>query len=25
VNRSGAKGFHHLTGIWPGERRPDKE
>jgi hypothetical protein len=25
VNRSGAKGFHHLTGIWPGERRPELE
>ena len=25
VNRSGAKGFHWLTGIWPGERRPDLE
>jgi hypothetical protein len=23
VNRSGAKGFHYLTGIWPGEKRPD--
>jgi hypothetical protein len=23
VNRSGAKGFHWLTGIWPGEKRPD--
>src|SRR3954447_23959543 len=20
VDRGGAKGFHHLTGIWPGER-----
>jgi hypothetical protein len=25
VNRAGAKGFAHLTGIWPGERRPDQE
>ncbi len=25
VNRSGAKGFHWLTGIWPGEKRPDVE
>lgn len=25
VNRGGAKGFQHLTGIWPGERRPDLE
>jgi hypothetical protein len=25
VNRSGAKGFHWLTGIWPGERRAEKE
>jgi hypothetical protein len=25
VNRSGAKGFHWLTGIWPGERVADKE
>ncbi len=25
VNRSGAKGFHWLTGIWPGEKRPDIE
>ncbi|MEA2194530.1 MAG: hypothetical protein QOG42_964 [Solirubrobacteraceae bacterium] len=23
VNRSGAKGFYWLTGIWPGEKRPD--
>ncbi|MDP2712960.1 MAG: DUF4235 domain-containing protein [Solirubrobacteraceae bacterium] len=22
VNRGGAKGFHWLTGIWPGEKRP---
>ncbi len=25
VNRSGAKGFHWLTGIWPGDKRPEKE
>lgn len=25
VNRSGAKGFHWLTGIWPGEKRPEVE
>jgi hypothetical protein len=25
VNRSGAQGFHWLTGIWPGEKRPEKE
>jgi hypothetical protein len=25
VNRSGAKGFHWLTGIWPGEKRPELE
>jgi hypothetical protein len=25
VNRSGAKGFEWLTGIWPGEKLPDKE
>jgi Protein of unknown function (DUF4235) len=24
VNRAGAKGFAHLTGVWPGERRPDR-
>ena len=23
VNRAGAKGFQHLTGVWPGEKRPD--
>jgi hypothetical protein len=23
VNRGGAKGFHWLTGIWPGEKRPE--
>ncbi len=25
VNRSGAKGFHWLTGIWPGEKRAERE
>jgi hypothetical protein len=25
VNRSGAKGFHWLTGIWPGEKRAEIE
>jgi hypothetical protein len=25
VNRSGANGYAHLTGVWPGERRPDPE
>lgn len=25
VNRSGAKGYHYLTGVWPGERRPELE
>ena len=25
VNRGGAKGFHWLTGIWPGEKRPELE
>ncbi len=23
INRAGAKGFQHLTGVWPGEKRPD--
>ncbi|HEU4657458.1 MAG TPA: DUF4235 domain-containing protein [Capillimicrobium sp.] len=23
VDRYGAKGYAHLTGVWPGERRPD--
>jgi hypothetical protein len=23
VERAGAEGFNHLTGVWPGERRPD--
>lgn len=25
VDRSGAKGFQWLTGIWPGEKRPELE
>jgi hypothetical protein len=25
VDRYGAIGFHYLTGIWPGEKRPDPE
>jgi hypothetical protein len=25
VERAGAEGFTHLTGVWPGERRPDPE
>jgi H+/Cl- antiporter ClcA len=25
VNRAGARGYAHLTGVWPGERRPDPE
>jgi hypothetical protein len=23
VNRAGAKTFHHLTGIWPGDKEPE--
>jgi hypothetical protein len=23
VNRGGAKGWQYLTGVWPGEKRPD--
>ena len=23
VDRAGAKGFSRLTGVWPGEQRPD--
>lgn len=23
VNRSGASGFRYLTGVWPGEHKPD--
>jgi hypothetical protein len=25
VDRAGAQGFNYLTGVWPGERRPDAE
>jgi hypothetical protein len=25
VDRYGAIGFRHLTGVWPGEKRPDPE
>jgi hypothetical protein len=25
VDRAGAQGFHHLFGIWPGEKRPKPE
>ena len=25
VNRSGAEGFRWLTGVWPGQKRPDPE
>ena len=25
VDRYGAKGFYYLTGIWPGEKRPDPD
>jgi hypothetical protein len=25
VDRWGAKGYAHLTGVWPGERRPDPD
>ncbi len=25
VNRSGAQGYAHLTGVWPGEQRPEPE
>jgi uncharacterized protein DUF4235 len=24
VDRAGAKSFHRLTGIWPGEKEPDE-
>lgn len=24
VNRAGARSFEHVTGIWPGERDPDR-
>jgi hypothetical protein len=23
VDRAGAHGFHHVTGVWPGETEPD--
>ncbi|MGH2968398.1 MAG: DUF4235 domain-containing protein [Solirubrobacteraceae bacterium] len=25
VDRYGALGFHYMTGIWPGEKRPDPD
>jgi hypothetical protein len=25
VQRAGAKGFAHLTGVWPGDKRPEVE
>ncbi|HYB30770.1 MAG TPA: DUF4235 domain-containing protein [Solirubrobacteraceae bacterium] len=25
VNRAGARTFHHLTGIWPGDKTQEKE
>ena len=25
VDRYGAKGFYYLTGVWPGEKRPDPD
>jgi hypothetical protein len=25
VDRYGAIGFAHLTGVWPGEKRPDPD
>jgi hypothetical protein len=24
VDRAGATGYQHLTGVWPGEKRPDE-
>ena len=24
VDRAGARAFHHLFGVWPGERRPEE-
>jgi Protein of unknown function (DUF4235) len=24
VDRAGARAFHHLTGIWPGDKHPEK-
>ena len=25
VDRAGATTFHYFTGVWPGERRPDRD
>jgi hypothetical protein len=25
VDRAGARGYQHLTGVWPGEKAPDPE
>ncbi|MBB4661737.1 DUF4235 domain-containing protein [Conexibacter arvalis] len=25
VDRAGARGFEHLFGVWPGEKRPDRK
>ena len=25
VDRAGARAFHHLTGIWPGDKRKDED
>jgi hypothetical protein len=25
VDRAGARGFQHLTGVWPGEKVPDRD
>jgi uncharacterized protein DUF4235 len=25
VDRFGARGFAYLTGVWPGEKRPDRD
>ena len=25
VDRQGARGFQYLTGVWPGEKRPDPD
>jgi len=25
IDRYGAKGFSYLTGVWPGEKRPDPD
>jgi hypothetical protein len=25
VDRAGARGYQHLTGVWPGEKVPDPE